>query len=200
MRIVAVLALLLSLTASAATTLAPGTYTVASCPSSPPVTPPPVTTPPPVSGAYYLFNNGVFTGAGDYSYGSGKVTYGIPPNGVVTVSGDEGWQPRMPNDNFDATGYNYVIVSIKPTQAGNTWISGMEMIGDVGFPGCPNAPSIMKYGPNPAIAGVWNTYKIPLSVYCVTPALHPYKIMFLEQSSSNKSGNSVQFNAVGFAP
>lgn len=38
--------LFLPLTALGATTLGPGTYTVASCPSTPPVTTPPVTTPP----------------------------------------------------------------------------------------------------------------------------------------------------------
>jgi hypothetical protein len=157
----------------------------------------PVVTAP---GTFWLFNNGAFAGAGDYSYGSGTVTYGKPPSGVVTVSGDEGWQPRMPGDDFNATGYNFITVSIKPTQAGNTWITGAEMIGDIPFPGCPTAPSIMKYGPNPAVVGVWNTYKIPLSAYCITPALHPYKVMFLEQSSTNKAGNSVAFNALGFVP
>lgn len=154
---------------------------------------------PPATGIFWLFNAGVFTGAGDcsgYSYGSGKVTCGT----TVTVTGDEGWQPRMPGDDFNATGYNFITVSIKPTQAGNTWITGAEMIGDIPFPGCPTAPSIMKYGPNPALVGVWNVYKIPLSAYCITPALHPYKVMFLEQSSTNKAGNSVQFDQLGFVP
>jgi hypothetical protein len=171
-------------------------------PVVPPVTdPPPVSgppsNPPPVAGTFWLYKQGVFKGAGSYDFGSGHIVYGPT---TVTAVGDVGWQPRMPNDDFDTTGYHYITVSIRPTQAGNTWITGAEMIGDKGFPGCPNAPSIMKYGPNPAIVGQWNTYKIPLSAYCITPALHPYKIMFLEQSSSNKSGNKVEYDAVGFVP
>jgi len=103
----------------------------------------PVVTPPPAAGTFYIFNAGKFVGAGDcsgYSFGSGKVTCGT----TVTVSGDEGWQPRMPADDFNATGYNFVTVSIKPTQAGNTWVTGAEMVGDISFPGCANPPSIMK--------------------------------------------------------
>src|SRR5882672_1663001 len=159
----------------------------------------PVVTPPPAAGTFYIFNAGKFIGAGDcsgYSFGSGKVICGT----TVTVSGDEGWQPRMPADDFNTTDYNFVTVSIKPTQAGNTSVTGAEMVGDISFPGCANPPSIMKYGPNPAVVGQWNTYKIPLSAYCITPALHPYKLMFLEQSSTNKAGNSEQFDALGFSP
>ena len=153
---------------------------------------------PSTAGTFWLFKDGVFKGAGDYSWGSGKVAYGS----VVTVTGDEGWQPRMPGDDFDATAYHYVTISIKPTQAGNTWITGAEMVGDVQFPGCENnPPNIMKYGPNPAVVGVWNTYKIPLTAYCIKAGQeHLYKIMFAEQSSTNKAGNSVQFNALGFVP
>lgn len=194
---------LLPLVASAATTLAPGAYTVAACPvvtppvTTPPpvITPPPVTTPP-VAGTFWLFNAGVFKGAGDYDFGSGKVTYGQ----TVVATGDVGYQPRMPNDDFNTTGYTYLTLSIRPTQAGNSWAVGAEMIGDKPFPGCPNMISLMKYGPSQAAVGQWNVYKIPLSAMCITPALHPYKIGILEQSSTNKAGNKVEFDAIGFVP
>ena len=58
----------------------------------------------------------------------------------------------------------------------------------------------MKYGPNPAVVGQRNTYKIPLSAYSIAPSLHISKIMFQDQTSSNKKGNKVEFDNVGFVP
>jgi hypothetical protein len=173
--------------------------------TSPVVTPPVVTPPvvtPPAAGTFWVYYAGKFNWQGDYSFGSGNVNYNNPLSGTkdVLVSGDEGWQPYATNNDFNTTGYNYVTVSIRPTQAGNTWITGAEMIGDVTIPGSNGAFSIMKYGPNPAMPGQWNTYKIPLSAYSITSGMHIYKVMFLEQTSANKPGNEVEFNNLGFAP
>lgn len=162
-------------------------------PASGSTTPP---DPPPVPGTFWLYKAGVFNGAGSYDYGSGKVTYGAS---TVIVTGDEAWQPRMPNDDFNTTGYNYVTVSIKPTQK-QTWISGMEMIGDVAIPGATGPVDIMPYGPNPVVVGQWNTYKIPIGKFGNLPGLHVYKIMFQGQNVPSPSTNKVEYDAVGFVP
>lgn len=162
---------------------------------TPPVNPPPVN-PPPVAGTFWLYKAGIFKGPGDYSYGSGRITYGASS---VIVTGDEAWQPRMPADDFNTTGFHYVTVSIKPTQK-QTWITGMEMIGDVAIPGATGPVDIMPYGPNPAVIGQWNTYKIPIGKFGNLPGLHVYKIMFQGQNVPSPSTNKVEYDAVGFVP
>lgn len=166
---------------------------------------PPVVTPPtpPAAGTFWVFKDGTFKGGGDWSWGNGKVDYTLKaPDGTpcITVIGDEGLQPFFANQDFDTTGFKYVLVSIWPTQNGNSWITGAEMKGDVPIPGAGGPPSIMQYGPNPAIAGQWNTYKIPLSAYGITPGLHILKVMFSEQSSANRAGNRWYVNNFGFSP
>jgi hypothetical protein len=184
--------------------------TTNSPPTAPPETTPPAAAPPvataPEPGTFWVYYKGKFNWAGDYNFGSGKVDlYHRDPNAlsgrkVVLVSGDVGWQPYAPGNDFNTAKYNYVTVSIKPTQEGNTWITGAEMEGDKEIPGSHGAISIMPYGPNPAVVGEWNTYKIPLSAYSIKPGLHIYKLMFLEQSSPNKSENKVYFDNLGFVP
>jgi hypothetical protein len=177
---------------------------------TPPVTTAPVATAPVVTapdpGTFWVYYKGKFNWAGDYDFGSGKVildnrdTDALSGKKDVLVSGDVGWQPYAPGNDFNTAGYNYITVSIKPTQVGNTWITGAEMAGDKEIPGSNGAISIMPYGPNPAVVGQWNTYKIPLSAYSIKPGLHIYKVMFLEQSSPNKSDNKVYFDNLGFVP
>jgi len=156
------------------------------------VVPPPVVTPP--AGVFWLFNAGKFVGAGDYSYGSGKVTYGA----TIVVTGDEGLQPRMPGDDFDTTGYNFVLVSIKPTQK-QTWISGMEKIGDVPIPGNHGPVDITPYGPKTLVLNTWNDFKIPIGLFGNMPT-HMYKIMFQGQNVASPSTNKVEFDKIGFSP
>jgi len=147
---------------------------------------------------FWLFKAGRFLGPGDYSYGSGRISYG---HTTVVVTGDEAWQPRMPNDDLNTDPYTYVTVSIKPTQV-QTWISGMEMIGDVAIPGSTGPVDLSKYGPNPVVIGEWNTYKIPLTAYGIKQGsgLHVYKIMFQGQNVPSPATNKVEFDAVGFLP
>ena len=229
MRITLIVAVLLSATAAAQTTVTIPAQTITvvipaqtitlpatnppptnPSPTNSQVAPPPMAATPAVTapepGTFWVYYKGKFNWAGDYDFGSGKVIYdnrdtsALSGTKDVLASGDVGWQPYAPGNDFNTAGYNYVTVSIKPTQAGNTWITGAEMEGDKEIPGSHGAISIMPYGPNPAVVGQWNTYKIPLSAYSIKPGLHIYKVMFLEQSSPNKSDNKVYFDNLGFVP
>jgi hypothetical protein len=147
---------------------------------------------------FWLYKAGKFKGPGDYSYGTGRITYG---SSTVMVTGDEAWQPRMPHDDINTGPYTYLTVSIKPTQP-QTWISGMLMIGDVAIPGSNGAVDLSPYGPNPAIIGEWNVYKIPLTAYGIKlgSGLHVYKVMFQSQNVASPSTNKVEYDAVGLVP
>jgi hypothetical protein len=147
---------------------------------------------------FWLYKAGKFKGPGDYSYGSGRITYG---SSTVIVTGDEAWQPRFPHDDINTGPYTYLTVSIKPTQ-NQTWISGMLMIGDVAIPGSNGAVDIMPYGPNPAVIGEWNVYKIPLTAYGIKlgSGLHVYKVMFQSQNIASPQTNKVEYDAVGLVP
>jgi hypothetical protein len=214
MRIALILAALLSAAACAQTAVtappnaAPSVAAppVATPPDAPPAAAPPPAVTAPEPGTFWVYYKGKFNWGGDYDFGSGRVDlYNRDPDALsgtrdVLVSGDVGWQPYAPNWDFNTTGYNYLTVSIKPTEPGNTWVTGGELIGDKEIPGSHGAFSIMPYGPNPAVVGEWNTYKIPLSAYSITPGMHIYKVMFLEQTSPNKSKNKVYFDNLGFVP
>lgn len=164
-------------------------------------TPPP---PPPPAGALWLYHDGVMSGGPpfDYSFGNQpfSISYTNPAVGAsgpvdVLATGDVGWQPLWPNSAVDTTGYEFVTVSIKPTQVSG-WISGMEAVGDVPIPGNTGPVNILAYGPNPPVVGQWNTYKIPLSKYGTTP-FKAYKIMFLQQNTPSPSTNKTEFDSVG---
>jgi hypothetical protein len=149
-----------------------------------PGTAPPVTTAP-AAGTFWIYHSGKFKWGGDYSFGSGRVDYATkdPQTGekVIGIYGDEGLQPYAPGNDFDTTRFNFVVVSVKPTVAGQNWLTGAEMAGDLPIPGGPGQmQSIMPYGPDPAVVGEWNTYKIPFSVYGIKPGLHIYKFAFLQ--------------------
>lgn len=168
--------------------------------TTPPVVTPPVVTPPVVTpGVFWLFNDGHFAGAGAYDFGPGKVDYS---GQTIVVTGDVGAQPRMPADNFNTAGLNYMLISIKPTQAGNNWYTGAEMIGDVPIPGSTDVVSIMKYALSPVMAvGQWNDFKVPLTALSIPPAgLQIYKVALLERASPNKAGNKYEINKWGFSP
>lgn len=156
-------------------------------------TPTPTPTPIPTPGVEWIFNGGVRDSAGDYSYGTGKVTYGA----TVVVTGDEGWQPRMPNDDLDMKPYKYALVSIKPTQK-HSWTTGMLQVGDVAIPGSHGAIDIAPYALKPVVLNAWNDFKIPLSVFGTMP-FHAYKIMFLAQNVPSPATNHQEFDRLGFS-
>jgi hypothetical protein len=156
--------------------------------TTPPVITPPVVTPP-AAGVAWVFHNGTTTSlfGGDYSYGSGSISYTTkdPDTGetVVGVTGDEAWQPYFRGNDFDTTGYHFVLVSIKPTIAGQQWGAGAESVGDVPVPGStPGVKNFMQYC-TAFVIGQWMTCKIPFSLYTLdkNPGLHVYKFGFQEQ-------------------
>jgi hypothetical protein len=176
--------------------------------TTPPVVTPPVVTPP-AAGTLWVYYNGQFNWAGAYNFGNQPYTvaYDNPTSTAlsgtkdVLVTGDVGWQPYAFGNDFPTGPYKTLTISIRPTQAGNTWVTGAEMVGDKNIPGGPvSPPSIMPYGPNPAVVGKWNTYNIPLTVLGIKDGIHIYKFMVLEQSSSDKAHNQVEFSNVGFVP
>jgi hypothetical protein len=170
--------------------------------TTPPVVIPPVVTPPP-KGALMLYSNGVNGFGGDWSFGNGRVDYAskdIAGLTVIAVIGDEGLQPYYVNQDLDTTGYKYFEFDLWPTQANNAWVFGSEMKGDITLPGAPPPPSIMAYGPNPAIVGQWNHYKVPKSIAAITDATHLAKSMLLEQKSTNKTGNKWYVNNICWTP
>ncbi|HWM70016.1 MAG TPA: hypothetical protein VNO35_25790 [Steroidobacteraceae bacterium] len=157
-------------------------------------------------GTFWVYHGGKFRWGGDYSWGSGKVDYrGKDPQSgerVIAIIGDEGLQPYATGNDFNTAGYNYVVVSLKPTVEGQNWTTGAEMEGDKPIPGGPgDMQSVMPYGPNPAEVGEWNTYKIPLSVYGIKPGLHILKIGFLQKQKPAPDGQ-VNWYAkdIGFSP
>ena len=176
-----------------------GTYTLT--PQAAVVTPPP----PPTLGVFWLYHNGSDpAGELDYDYGSGSVTYDVPdPIGsggkCIAVKGDEGWQPRMPNDNFNTAGYEYLLISVYPTTPGYVGTVGAEMIGDKPIPGSTGMINFMQYG-NPVIVGQWNSYKIPLSAMSFPAAgIDIYKLGVLDQNP-DKTGDLVYYRDIGFSP
>jgi hypothetical protein len=176
-----------------------GTYTLS--PVGAVVTPPP---PPPTTGTFWIYHAGVLNSPGDYDFGSGSVAYNVPDPAAggelsAVVTGDEGMQIRMPGDNFDPKGYRFLLVSIKPTQAGDNWTTGAEEIGDVPIPGTSGMVSIMPYGPNPVTPGQYGNYKIPLSALGINDAPNIYKIAFLSKSA-NAANNSYRVKDIGFSP
>ncbi len=140
----------------------------------------------------WVYHNGTFLWGGDLSYGGLQVNYsstaGTPIDGSYDISckgNNGGFQPYAPNDDFDTTPYKFLVISLKPTIANQTWISGFEAAGDV-----PKGVTlnITDFGPAP-VPGQWNTYKIPLGAggYQLPAGVHIYKFMIQDQTA-NQSG------------
>jgi len=124
---------------------------------------------------YWVYHNGVFSWAGDYSdvtlnY---KSTAGVPEDGAydisVTAKTSYGYAqpysgaPAAPEWAADIGAFKYMILDLKPTIANQTWrlniISRLPQ-GDV----YNNKVVILPgaYGPA-AVAGKWGHYKVPLN-------------------------------------
>jgi hypothetical protein len=140
----------------------------------------------------YIYWNGVFYWGGDYSFGSDELegyvdTTGEPTNGAdfrVQYSSSGGWQPFAPTNAFDLTPYKYLIFQWKSSVANDPLTITSEIVGDK-IVGNAVVISDSTYGPTPK-AGVWGSYKVPLSVMGIgAPAGIPtlYKL-----SIQNKSG------------
>jgi hypothetical protein len=133
---------------------------------------------PPSGSTFWVYYNGVYNWGGDYSSGATpnyQSTAGAPESGsydiAMTLNGQYGlWAPyaggTVPMWDFDATGYNYITLDLKPTVANQVWQFYFMQVNDVPIIGS-NGQQIMinlaDYGPAP-VAGQWATYKVPLSV------------------------------------
>lgn len=172
---------------AATTTLAPGTYTVASCPVAPPpcaapntlvsgVCTPPVSIPP-ASGAVFVYQNGQFNWAGDYSFnatvnykdttGSPQRTYDLQ---VVTQQGGGGWQPFAQGKMFDTRPFSKLTYCVRPLSTNFVIGTGFAAINDVADGNIINIGAGSPYGPVPT-AGVWGCYTIPLKDFGLTNPL-----------------------------
>lgn len=151
-----------------------------------PTSPPPVVTPPPTTGVFWVYYNGQFNWAGDFSFDTGPINYqdtaGVPLSGqfdiaVPIVSKFGGYQPFAPGAKFDTTPYNYLIVSLKPTNAGAIFATGFAAVNDQpdGVPVTFAGPGITQYGPVP-VPGQWGSYKIPLKAFNLTQPILKFSI------------------------
>jgi hypothetical protein len=126
---------------------------------------------------FWVYQNGVFNWGGDYSFGatinyhstSGSPQAGAADTAVMVTSPWGAWQPyaggTVPMWNFDATGYNYLTVDLKPTLANQSWKIYFMQVGDVVIQdagGNVESVNVADYGPTPVL-GRWATYRIPLS-------------------------------------
>jgi hypothetical protein len=177
--------------------------------TSPPVTPPPVTPPP--AGVSWIYTDGNLVWFGhDMSYGDYLINYkdtsGKPPGGRydISLTGTQGgWQPGSPDLNFDTTGYNFFIISLKPTQPGNSWIAGAESSasgGDTVIPGGLN-PNVGDFCDKPLTVNQWSACKIPLhgSGFNIPVGQKLRKIM-LQQQAPAVGANRWYVTNVGFTP
>jgi hypothetical protein len=126
---------------------------------------------------FWVYYNGEFDWAGDYSYPTNGITInyadrsGGPESGShdIEVSYTAEWAGFQPYSgktstiyDFEGGAFKYLSMDIKPTQSGDSWkifmVSRLPP-GDV-FPW--SVVQVTDYGPKP-VAGQWATYKIPLS-------------------------------------
>jgi hypothetical protein len=140
----------------------------------------------PGGATFWIYQKGTFRWQGDYSWGvrvNFRDTSGEPAEGRhdIAVTGIGGFQPYAQGNDFDTTPYKYLIFSLKPTIAHQTWDSGFEAVGDV-----PTGivVDVLKYGPVPVV-GQWGTYKIPLGAggYQIPFGSHIYKFMIQDQTA-----------------
>jgi hypothetical protein len=147
-------------------------------------------TPPPTTGTsgtqLWVYQNGTFYWPGDYSWSvqvNYKDTAGIPMEGPydISVTGIGGFQPFATNYDMDISPYKYLVFSLKPTIANQTWASAFYQIGDVATGVKLN---VLNYGPAPAV-GKWTTYKIPLGSggYGIPAGTHIYKFMIQDETA-----------------
>jgi hypothetical protein len=154
---------------------------------------------------FWVYYNGTFNWGADLSYGGLVVNYqstaGNPLSGQYDISctgNNGGFQPRAVNDDFDTTPYKYLVFRLKPTLPNQTWISGFEQKGDIVV---GTKVDVTSYGPNPAVVGQWNTYKIPLGAggYELAQGMHIYKFMLQQQTSSPSNNvwyvDNIEFTA-----
>jgi hypothetical protein len=169
------------------------------------------------AGTFWVFQNGVFNWGGDYSSNATpnyKSTAGTPESGsydiAVSVTGAWGlFQPyaggTVPNWNFDASGYKYLTVDLKPTVASQVWQIYFMQVGDKQIMNANGTPEVVNptaYGPAPVV-GQWATYKIPLSAVLTqhssgSAVLATAVYKFAIQDQTGRSSNLFYVDNLGF--
>lgn len=152
--------------------------------------PTPVPTPTP-AGVLPVYQNGVFSWGGDYSWGvtiDYADTVGKPGGKDISVRGIGGFQPYAPGFDFDPSPYAFLTFSLKPTLANQRWQSHFYAVGDIPM---GNMVDILKWGPAP-VAGQWATYRIPLGPagYALPAGKHVYKFM-IQDETGYQGGNTI---------
>jgi hypothetical protein len=168
----------------------------------------PVVTPP-AAGTSWVFHNGLVWLNHDMSYGDYNYNYtdttGKPEAGSLDIAAtgtQGGWQPGSPNLDWDTTGYNSFVISIKPGVAGMAFIMGAESSasgGDTVIQGGAN-PNLGSFCDKPLAVGQWSHCTIPLHAggFNLPVGQHLRKIMLQPQ---NPSGKKSYFIAeAGFIP
>jgi len=164
-----------------------------------------------VGATAWVFYNGVLNWGGDWSWQVTSINYkdtaGAPLSGSYDVAVSNlqsgGWQPFV-NSNcqqnlslcFNASPYKYLMFSLKPTRANQSWASGFMSSGDT--PDGIMIQNIAQYcsgGSNPAV-GQWESCKIPLSAYGLTDLTI---LKFAIQDVTGASSNLWYVDNVGFS-
>lgn len=173
---------------------------------SPPVVNPPVVTPPvitpPAAGILWIYHNSVRNSPGDYDFGSGKVTFNVPDptaasRSTILAAGDVGCQIRMPNDDFDSTGYSALTIDVKIKNGPVQINTGAEEKGDITIPGTNGMFNMAQYATTTSADG-YTTYVIPLSAYGIVNGLHVYKFAWLAQPGD--PNQEIRYDNLGFLP
>ena len=162
----------------------------------------------PARSVEWIYTDGTrhWPAANDMSYGNYtynfKDTKGAPTQGrydLAVTGTNGGWQPGAPNGFFDTTGYNFVLVQLKPTQPGNSWISGFMGARDTEIPGA-RVVDVARFCDRPFTPGQWSTCRIPLHAggYNLPVGQKVYKVMFQEQAESVGT-NTWYVNNVGLS-
>jgi hypothetical protein len=166
---------------------------------------------------FWVYHDGAFNWGGDYSSGAVpnySSTAGNPESGpydiAVTLTETWGlWQPyaggTVPTWDFNASGYNYITMDLKPTVANQVWQVYFMQVHDVSIIGANGQRTMINladYGPAPVV-GQWATYKIPLSVVLTqyssgAPVYETGVYKFAIQDQTGLSQNTWYVDNVGF--
>jgi hypothetical protein len=143
----------------------------------------------------WVYHDGTMKWGGDWSFAATadyRDREGKPASGRydVAVKGqwNGGWQPYISVNcqNTDAAcldtrPYKYLIMSLKPTVAGQTWGVFFHAARDTDD---GVLASVTDYGPMPEV-GKWASYKIPLSAFKLT---NPTILKFFIQGGPGGAG------------
>jgi hypothetical protein len=166
---------------------------------------------------FWVYQNGVFNWGGDYSSNATPnytSTAGSPESGpydiAVTVTAQYGlFQPyaggTVPTWDFNATGYNYLTLDLKPTVANQVWQLYFMQVGDhliLGANGQAEVVNLANYGPAPVV-GKWATYKIPLTAVLTqyssgAPVFQTGVYKFAIQDQTGLASNLWYVDNIGF--